>query len=91
MTDGALIAFEGTHTHALTNTLFGYTVRCLDHGDIVDWTATLRLGAQMVDELHGSAPRLGMPPGTEPTTLVMHQLNRLIDAKDYGQRSNVAA
>jgi hypothetical protein len=86
--DGAMTTFEGEHSHALTNTLFHYTARWIDHGDSVDWTASVRLGDKNVDEFHGSASRVGAPPGTDPTTLVMNSVRQFIDAKDYGQAPN---
>jgi hypothetical protein len=84
-----MTSFEGTHTHALTNTLFSYSARFVEHDDRLDFTASLKLGDKVVDELHGSAADEGFPAGTDPAIRVMHRLHRQIDAKDYGQRSNL--
>lgn len=85
-----MTTFEGTHTHALTNTLFSYSARFVENGDEIDWTASLRLNGKVMDELHGVAGDEGFPAGTDPSIRVMHRLHRQIDAKDYGQRVNVA-
>jgi len=80
--------FDGTHTHALTNTVFHYRVDVVDHGGVAQWKAQVLLDGAVVEHASGSTPYDANV--NDATRAVMNHLHRLIDAKDYGQRPNVA-
>jgi hypothetical protein len=80
-------AFDGTHTHALTNTVFHYHVELVDHGGVAQWRAEIRLDGEVVEHASGSTPYDAHV--NDATRAVMNHLHRMIDAKDYGQRPNV--
>ena len=79
--------FEGDHLHALTNTLFHYRGEFEDHVGVAQWRAEITLDGTVVGSSGGSTPYDTVSSDAMQT--VIKHVNRLIDAKDFGQRPNV--
>lgn len=82
-----MTTFQGSHIHALTNTLFRYAGDFEVHDDNVRWSATVTLDGNIVDQLDGTTSY--DLPALDPLHAVLKHLHTQIDAKDYGQPPNV--